>query len=308
MRLHILTGAVLSLLFATAAEAEVPSVAVDILPVHSLVSQVMKGVGSPHLIVPPGASPHGYALRPSDATALQKADVVIWVGGNLDPWLKEPIGTLARHARSVELVETEGTTELPFREGAGFEKHDHGSHDHDHDHGDAAVSHDPHAWLDPENGRVWMDAIATELAAADPEHADTYRANAAEGRARLTALSIEIKARLAPSAEAHFIVFHDAYQYFEKRFGIAATGSIRLSDATDPSPARIAAIRDKVTDLKISCVFTEPQFNPGLVKAVFAKTGARTGVLDPLGADLPAGPDLYPQLLRNLADSLASCL
>jgi len=354
MRTTFLIATASTLALTSAALADAPSVAVDIPPVHSLVAKVMEGVGTPDLIVQQGASPHGYSLRPAEAEALQKADVVFWVGEALEPWLERSIDSLATDAKSVELMESEGTTELEFREGATFEKHshDHGDHDHeaedhdheheheadadhdedhdhdheageDHDHDHEAEAdhdheehaehdhdhhgHDPHAWLDPENARAWLDVIAADLSALDPENADTYAANAAAGKAELESLIGEIETELE-GADGNFIVFHDAYHYFENRFGISAAGSIRLGDASDPSPARIEEIRNKVAELKISCVYTEPQFNPGLVETVFEGTDAKVGVLDPLGSDLTPGPDLYPQLLRNLATNLASCI
>ena len=199
------------------------------------------------------------------------------------------------------------------------EEHDHDHNDHahdDHDHEDHAHDehhhhhdgNDPHAWLDPENGRVWLDAIAAELSELDPENAETYRANAEAGKADIEALIGEISAQLEPMQGTNFIVFHDAYQYFETRFDVPASGSITLGDASDPSPARIEEIQEKVSELGVSCAFTEPQFNPDLVATVFRGTDAKTGVMDPLGADLEPGPNLYPELLRNLASSLTSCL
>lgn len=302
VRKSVLYGVLSALTFVGAAAADVPSVAVDISPVHSLVSRVMVGAGTPDLIVRSGASPHGYSLRPSEAAALQRADIVFWVSEGLTPWLEGSIASLASSAKSVELLETKGTTELEFREGAAFEAHDPAEEDHD------AHAHDPHAWLDPENARIWLDIIAANLAAVDPENAGFYAANAAAGKAELALLINDINADLAVVRGTHFIVFHDAYQYFENRFDISAVGAITLGDASDPSPARIAEIRDKVVELGVTCAFTEPQFNPGLMKSVFQGTDATPGVLDPVGSDLPLGSDLYPQLLRNLAHDLASCL
>ena len=326
MRKTLLSSAFSVFLFSTAAYADVPSVAVDIPPVYSLVAQVMKGVGTPDLIVQQGASPHGYSLRPAEAQALQDADAVFWVGDALEPWLESSIDTLAGDAKSVELMETEGTTELEFREGATFEKHSHGDeaddhkdHDHDghdheaheheaHDHDDHDHhGHDPHAWLDPQNARVWLDVIATDLSALDPENAATYSKNAEDGKKELDGLMSDVNAELADVKDKHFVVFHDAYQYFEHRFGLSATGSIRLGDASDPSPARIEEIHDKVAKLNVTCVFAEPQFNRGLIDTVFEGTDAKVGVLDPLGSDLALGEDLYPELIRNLAKNLKSC-
>lgn len=332
------------------AMAEVPRVAVDIAPVHSLVSRVMQGVGEPALIVAPGASPHEYSLRPSEAGALQDADLVFWVSPDLTPWLDGAIETLASGATVTEMLEIDGTTALAFREGALFEAHGHGDEAHDDDHGDhghgnhaedaghgdhgdgdhghgdhvdgdheahadedghaghAHGAYDPHAWLSPNNGAVWLNAIAAQLSAADPDNAGAYFANAADGRGELAALSAEINGILAPVRGRNFIVFHDAFQYFETAFDFPASGAITLSDATEPSPARIAEIQARVVELGVSCVLSEPQFSPGLVAAVMDGSAANAGVLDPLGSDLAPGPDLYGDVLRNLATALADCL
>ena len=341
MRADLLASAVAIMALANPASADVPSVAADIAPIHSLVATVMDGVGTPDLIVQPGASPHEYSLRPAEAEALQRADIVFWVGEPLTPWLRRSVETLAGDAKSVELLETDGTTELDFREGATFAVHDHTEedheahddqnaeerHDHDEDHQETRGEddhahadhghdehahehhgHDPHAWLDPENARVWLDVIASNLGALDPEHAEIYAANAAKAKTQLATLIGEIDAELEGARGNAFIVFHDAYQYFENRFDLSAAGSIRLSDASSPSPSRIAEIRDKASELKVACVFAEPQFDPDLVRTVFEGTDIEIGVLDPLGSDLEPGPDLYPTLIRNLAESLASCL
>ncbi|WP_019956217.1 zinc ABC transporter substrate-binding protein [Yoonia vestfoldensis] len=324
--------------------AEVPRVAVDIAPVHSLVARVMDGVGTPDLIVQSGASPHEYSLRPSEATALQEADLVFWVSPDLTPWLGDAIETLATNATVTELLEADGTIELEFREGALFEAHEEhaegehegeehaeGEHDdhegeehaegehHDHegeehageeagheghDHGE----HDPHAWLSPQNAATWLNVIAGQLSATDPDNAGAYFANAAAGRAEIDTLTAEVNAMLEPVRGARFIVFHDAYQYFESAFDFPASGAISVSDASDPSPARIAEIRARIADEGIDCVLAEPQFNAGLVATVLDGTEAGTGILDPLGSDLEPGPALYPQLIRNLATNLAECL
>lgn len=359
MSRNLVSLSVAATLLGGTALADVPRVAVDIAPIHSLVARVMQGVGAPSLIVAPGASPHEYSLRPSEASALQEADLVFWVTPGLTPWLEGAIETLAGGATVTELLEVDGTTELPFREGALFEAHahgdddhaneDHGDHDHEdhahaeeaaHDHGHDAHAkddehehgdhdheehadhdhdhagheghdhgeHDPHAWLSPENGAVWLNAIAAELSAADPDNAGAYFANAAAGRGELAALSAEINGILDPVRGRNFIVFHDAYQYFETAFDFPASGAISVSDASEPSPARIAEIQARVAEQGVTCVLSEPQFAPGIVAAVMDGSEARTGVLDPLGSDLEPGPDLYGTMLRNLATALADCL
>ncbi|WP_433989260.1 zinc ABC transporter substrate-binding protein [Sulfitobacter sp. TBRI5] len=334
-----LTGALLS----GTAIADVPRVAVDIAPVHSLVARVMQGVGTPDLIVQPGASPHEYSLRPSEASALQEADLVVWIGEDLTPWLHDAIGTLAKDAAVTELLEADGTMLLEFREGALFEAHDHDDeddhkdehdhadeHDHkdEHDHADEAHAdeekahddkdhadhdhahgeHDPHAWLSTQNAATWLNLIAGQLSAADPENAGTYFANAAAARGEIEALNGEIRAVLDPVRGGQFIVFHDAYQYFETDFDFPASGAISISDASDPGPARITEIQARIAEQGIDCVLAEPQFNPDMVASVLDGTQASTAIIDPLGSDIELGPALYPQLMRNLASNLAGCL
>ncbi|MBT3466817.1 MAG: zinc ABC transporter solute-binding protein [Rhodobacteraceae bacterium] len=316
--------------------ADAPRVAVDIAPVHSLVTRVMEGVGTPDLIIQAGASPHEYSLRPSEAAALQDANLVFWIGSGLTPWLTDTIETLAPNANVTELLEADGTIELEFREGALFEAHDdhkeddddhadeahddheeeshddHSDDDHDdeeaghdeHEHGD----HDPHAWLSPQNAMTWMNVIAGQLSAADPDNAGAYFTNAAAGRAEIKVLIGEVTATLDPVRDGRFIVFHDAYQYFETDFNFPASGAISISDASDPSPARIAEIQDRIAEQGIDCVLAEPQFNPGLVATVLEGSNAQTGILDPLGSDLKPGSALYPQLIRNLSTALAGCM
>jgi zinc transport system substrate-binding protein len=326
MSRNLLPLSLTAILLGGTAMADVPRVAVDIAPVHSLVARVMEGVGTPDLILPPGATPHEYSLRPSEAAALQEADIVVWMGEDLTPWMEDAVETLAVDAAVMTLLEADGTTLLDFREGALFEAHthDHGDHDHghdddhDHDHGDHDHDHedhahdhgehDPHAWLSPTNAAAWLNLIAAELSAADPDNAGAYFANAAAARAEMEALSAEVNGILDPVRGGSFIVFHDAYQYFEADFDIPASGAISLSDATDPSPARIAEIQGRVSSEGIDCVLAEPQFNPGLVATVLDGTDANTGVIDPLGVDLEPGPTLYPQLIRNMATTLAQCL
>jgi zinc transport system substrate-binding protein len=333
MSRKLLTLSLTATLMGGTAYADTPQVAVDIAPVHSLVARVMDGVGTPDLIVQPGASPHEYSLRPSEAAALQDADLVFWIGPDLTPWLTDTIETLAPDAAVTALLEADGTIKLEFREGALFEAHDHGN-DEDHDeeddhkdhddhdeeghegHADEEAGHDdhghsaydPHAWLSPQNAKTWPNVIAGELSAADPDNAGAYFANAAAGRAEIEALIGEVTATLNPVRDGQFVVFHDAYQYFEMDFDLPASGAISIGDASDPSPARIAEIQDRIAEQGIDCVLAEPQFNPGLVATVLDGTEAQTGILDPLGSDLEPGPALYPQLIRNLSTALAGCM
>ena len=295
------------------AYADRPRVVVDIAPIHALVAQVMEGIGMPDLIIQPGATPHEYSLRPSEAAALQSADLVFWIGPDLTPWLEESIETLAPAADLTTLMDVDGTVQLEFREDAVFEAHDHSDHadDDEHDdhsdHGDHA-GHDPHAWLSPKNAMTWLEVIAGRLSAVDPVNSGAYLANAASGRAAIEALMDEVDATLDPVRGRAFIVFHDAYQYFETDFDISASGAISISDASDPSPARIAEIRGQIAEQGVDCVLAEPQFNPGLVATVLRGSDAQMGIVDPLGADLELGAELYQQLIRNLSNALAECL
>ncbi len=339
------------------AHAEVPRVAVDIAPLHALVAQVMGDLGAPGLVLPPGASPHGHALRPSEARTLQSADLVVWVGPGLTPWLERSIGTLAGDATILEAMAADGVELLDIRESAVFGAHDHDhdhdlADDHDHDHAngqghdhahedaeahaheDAAAeaqshedahghhdehaeaaghadhdhgAHDPHIWLDPHNAAAIVRAVSAVLSEADPGNAGAYAANADAALARLDALEAELAATLAPVRDLPFVVFHDGYRYFEEAFGLRAAGAISMSDARMPSAARLSEVRDRVEELGAACVAAEPQFDPGLVEAVAAGADVRTAVLDPLGTSLAPGPDLYAEMMRDLAGALAGC-
>ena len=294
------------------AMADVPNVAVDIAPVHSLVARVMQGVGTPDLIIRSGASPHHYSLRPSEAKALQDANVVIWMGEGLTPWMEDAVATLSSEALTMSLLKKEETALLEFRESALFEEHNHDDHNDDkhekHGHDEHAHgTYDPHAWLSPENAKIWLNLIAAQLSTVDPENAGTYFTNAAIALTETDTLMTEVSAMLEPIRGTRFIVFHDAYQYFETVFDFPASGAISLGDATDPSPARITKIQDRIKDQGVQCVLAEPQFKKGLVATVLEGTDAKTSIIDPLGVALEPGPTLYPQLIRNMAKTLVDC-
>ena len=293
-----------------------PDVVASIKPVHSLVAAVMAGVGEPTLIVKGSASPHTYALKPSDAGALESADIVFWTGHGMELFLADALETLATDAIVVELAESPGITLLSVREGGAFEahahegeghgdeEHDHGHEEHDHEHEEG----DMHFWLDPENAKLMVTHIATTLAEVDPENATAYQANAEAELVRLDELEAELAATLAPVADKPFIVFHDAYQYFEARFGLTLAGSVTVTPEVMPGAARIDELKAKVAELGATCVFAEPNFEPTIIAAITEGSPAQSGVLDPEGGALAEGPDLYPTLLRGLATSLVDCL
>ncbi|MBY5840066.1 zinc ABC transporter solute-binding protein [Rhizobium leguminosarum] len=325
--------AIPALLFAgTMRAADAPVVVTSIKPIHSLVAAIMQGVGEPELIVDGSASPHTYSLKPSNARALQDAKVIFWVGPGLEAFLEKPLQALGSDASIAALDDAPGLVKLPFREGGAFEAHDddapehdsaspehdsasghheaeaaHAEADHDHGHDDHGAF-DTHLWLDPMNAKAMAAMITTTLAAADPANALTYQGNAKALDDRLDALDTEIKGIVAPVKDKPFIVFHDAYQYFEHRYGIRVSGSITVSPETIPGAERVSEIHRKVGELGATCVFAEPQFEPRLIDVVIEGTRAKSGVLDPEAATLKAGPDLYFTLMRGIARSMRDCL
>lgn len=339
-----------------AARADIQVVA-SIKPVHSLVAAVMKGVGEPGLIVEGAGSPHTFSMRPSQAAMLEKADIVFWIGHELETFLEKPLDALADKAKSVELIDAHDLVKLKFREGGAFDAHDHEEHDEhahdDHDtHGDHAhEEHDDHAhdkeddhahdkhdehahdehdkaevehhddhddhghgefnahvWVDPVNAKALVHEIEETLVEADPDNAAKYEANANEISARLDAMTAEIAADLETVKGKPFVVFHDAYHNFEDRFGLTAAGSITVSPEVQPGAERVTELRAKIGELGATCVFSEPQFEPKIVQTITEGTSAKSGVIDPLGASLQDGPDLYFQLIRNMATSFKTCL
>ncbi|SFV36415.1 zinc transport system substrate-binding protein [Devosia crocina] len=330
-----------SLLLAGTAQAA-PEVVASTKPVHALVAAVMEGVGEPGLIVKGAASPHTYSLRPSDAAALESADVVFWTGHGMELFLADALETLASGSRTVELSRADGITLLPMREGGTFEAHSHDDHGHDHEHGhghdhaDQGHEHgdghdhgheehdhdhdhghhhdhdhgegDMHFWLDPENAKLMVTEIASVLAEVDPDNATAYQANAEAEIVSLDQLEEELRDTLAPALDKPFIVFHDAYQYFEQRFGLTSAGSITVSPDVMPGAARIEQLRAKVSELGATCVFAEPNFQPTIVNTIVEGTSAKVGTLDPEGSALAEGPGLYAELLRGLAQGMVDCL
>lgn len=435
-----------------------PKVVVDIAPLHSIVAEVMNGVGEPALLIEPEASPHSYSLRPSEAEALAEADAVFWIGEGLTPWLEKSLDTLAGDAQRTKMMAVEATTTHSYREGATFEthddhdqeneKHDDASHDDGHAYewagafelsageyvwsfakvdgdyadpkmkmaiiesdakGEAAIESeekaaedliksprsservhgelltpndssayqlmfdpdrnvtefrivvesagvytfftehmpfefeaeehffkttdrqdveptsqepdsvdhhhhhhhhgkDPHAWLDPMNAKIWAGEIARVLAAIDSSNTEVYQQNAEAFAESMDELMASLDERATRLDGTRFIVFHDAYQYFERRFDLPAAGAISISDASDPSPARIREIQGLVSELGVTCAFAEPQFNPGLLDTVFEASEVRTiGVMDPLGVEIDVGLGQYPTLIRQLMSSLEKC-
>jgi zinc transport system substrate-binding protein len=305
----------LALCLAASPAVAAPKVIASVVPVHGIVSAVMGETGQPELLLSGSMSEHRATFTPQQIAGLGKADVVFIIGRGLEAKLSQISGSeTVNGKRFVELSSAPGITTHPVREGGAWEAHDHGhDHDHDHDHGhgeaaDGVLSFDPHVWLDPANAKAMAAAVAAELAMADPANAAAYTANAETFARSLDALSEKIAADLAPVKTVPYVVFHDAYQYFEKRFGLAAAGSISDVSAAAPSAKRLREVRRKIADVKAACVFREPQFDGKMVQTVIEGTGAREGMLDPIGASITPGPGAYQQLLQDLSKNLKACL
>ena len=333
------------------ANAEIKVVA-SIKPIHSLASYLMDGVGTPDLIVDGYASPHGFALKPSHAKMLQEADIVFWVGEDLENFLEKPLGSIAKKAEKIELLQIKGLEILKFRERNIFDGHDdHGHKEDDHDdhakkeddhddhghddehkdehkedghdehghedehkedghdeHGHEGHAHgefDPHIWLDPLNAKVILKEMAEHLIENDEKNASTYKKNLKKGLKDLDKLVKNVKSDL--NKEFKSIVFHDAYQYFESRFGVNVLGAFTVNTDVLPGAEQLAEIREIIEHDKVTCVFSEPQFNPDIINAVAKDMNISTGVLDPLGATLDPGKDLYFDLIKNMSKSFKGC-
>ena len=272
-------------------------VAATIKPVYSLVASVMEGVGQPDLLIGGGESPHTHAVRPSEARALEHADLIFWIGPSLEVSFIKPIAALG-HGRAIALIDAPGIAILPVRPADPLGET--GS--------PASAGPDPHIWMDPENARVMVRAIAQALSAADPAHAHLYAANAAATDQRLAGLEVQIAQQVAPLRGVPFIVFHDALQYFERRFGLASLGAVTLSPDRSPGAKRVRELHQLAASGRVRCIFTEPQFEPAIVRAIIAGTKVKSGILDDIGAELPAGSDLYSEVLWHLAVNLRGCL
>jgi zinc transport system substrate-binding protein len=283
-----------------------PRVVATIQPLHSLAAGLMAGVGAPALLIEGAGSPHNYALRPSDARLLAEAELVLRVGADFETFLNRALVNLTGRARVLDLDQLPGILLLPARTGGLWEGEPAGKHARGHDHQPA--ENNLHLWLDPQNARTIVAATAKALREIDPANGERYRANAATLDARLARLDRELQQQLAPVAGIPYFVFHDAYPYLEQRYGLHPAGAITVSPERPPGARRVAEIRQRVQRQGARCVFSEPQFQPKLAAMLIEGTGARRGVLDPLGAELPAGPEAYFLLMRKLAASLLDCL
>jgi len=324
---------ILSILtFFTPANAEL-KVVTSIKPIHSLASYLMDGIGKPELIVDGYASPHGFSMKPSHAKMLQNADLIFWIGEDLEGFLEKPLKSIAKKAEKIELIEIKGLNVLKFRERNIFDEHDHDDHDdhgkkeddhddHDHDEhakkeehddhddhdgheGHAHGEYDPHIWLDPMNTKVILNEMVEHLIENDPTNEAKYKSNLDKALKEIDKLTIEVMTDLNNSVSS--IVFHDAYQYFEKRFNVNILGAFTVNTDVMPGAEQLAEIREIIEHDKVACIFSEPQFNRDIINAVAKDMKIKTGVLDPLGATLDSGKDLYFKLIRNMSASFKGC-
>ena len=296
----------------TPALAQVPGVVVSIKPIHSLVAGVMTGVGEPHLIVKGAASPHTFALRPSDARALENADVVFWVGETVEPFLTRPLQTIGAAAHSIELIGEGEVRVLAAREGGAWGASGHTIHGPAR-HRDARSEHDRehldgHIWLDPRNATAVTRIAVRVLAALDPGNAVTYRRNGDDLAYRLSILEAELTEGLRPIREVPYAVFHDAYQYLEQRYGLNAIGAISTHTGRAPGARSLQALRTRIIESDARCVFHEPQFDPKLVETLIGGTDVSAGVLDSMGAKVQPGAEAYFRIMRDISAALSNCL
>jgi zinc transport system substrate-binding protein len=264
----------------------------------------MGDLGTPRLVVPQGTSPHDASLSPSEAQALTEADLIVWTGPGFLPWMGETLDSLATDTPRLTLLETEGWDALPLRDTAHLgEELEEG---HEHAHAEGAI--DPHAWLDPAVAVAWLSAIAAALSEADPTNADTYATNAAQAAEEIGTLGTELRSRLAPLSGTGFAVGHDAYQYLERAMGLPANWAVRDASGIDPAPGDVAELRDAVVSGDVACLLLDAETDPAWAGTLGEGTALRTATVDPDGVFLEPGPALYPTLLRNLAESLETCL
>lgn len=307
----------LAMLPLTVAAAE-PRIVVSLPPLHSLVVGVTGGEAETHLLLRGGASPHRFSLQPSDARALARADLVVGADPDLERFLERALASLATDSEVIWLTAVPDVHRLGSRAGGTWDDHGdrddtaHGTGDghavDEEHHHDEHGSLDAHAWLDPRNAIALTRRVADALAAADPEREAYYHANAARRIERLQTLDRELAERLASVRDLPYLVFHDAYQYFEARYGLSPVGALAVDPERPPGARRLAELHDRIEETGARCLFAEPQFEPKIVHVIRQATAIRTATLDPLGAALEPGPELYEALLRKLAADLKACL
>jgi len=272
-----------------------PRVVASIKPLQSLAAGIMEGVAEPDVLLKGAGSPHTYSMKPSDAEMLGAADVIFWIGPVFEAFLERPLRAMNAPTKIFAIVDVPGLNLLTHDSHSAAQSPDlHGA--------------DGHVWLDPMRAKIIARHMADILSVADAVHADTYRKNADRVLMRLDALDARLSQQLAPVAAEPYVVLHDAYRYFEGRYGLQHAGAITVSPERPPGARRVAEILSQIKALKVVCIFSEPQFEPKLMSALFSEGNTRFGVLDPEGSTLASGPDLIFNLLQGLADNFVRCL
>ena len=305
---------------------ETKGVITTIQPINALVNAVIGNTGGSTSLIPSEVSPHEFKLKPSNVKTLQDGNIIFYISNHLESSITKVFKNLPKNIKIVNLMEETGVNHLAIRDNEEWERHDHhddhdkhakkDDHHDDHDkhakkddhHDDHEKEDDVHIWLDPDNAIKIIQKVNKELSLLFPENSQIYNKNATNIINKITELKSELKEELLSIKDKPYIVFHDAYQYFEKVFGLNAVGSIALEDDVATSPKQISYIRNKIIKSNVSCVFQEPQFDSKLVKTVVEGTDAKIGTLDPLGVDIANKKDFYLQLIRNMSKSLKECL
>ena len=305
-----------TLFLSLSAKADI-KVVTTIKPLHSLISSVMDGVGEPSLIIEGTNNPHTFVFKPSHAQMLEEADLVFWIGEDLEAFMEKPLESLAKDAQIISFMELGSIEKLKFREENVFDDHDdhddHDGHEDEHEGHDDHAGHeghnhgefDAHIWLDPMNAKEMVHEIAHELSELDPSNKETYEANANRTLKSLDKL-IEDVDKAVPK-DISYIVFHDAYQYFEKRFGVSSAGALTLNPDVLPGAKQIADVQDLISDKGIKCIFSEPQYNPKIIETLASDMNISTGIMDPLGAYLDKGNTMYEELIKEISNSIKKC-
>ena len=312
---------------------ETTGVISTIQPINSLVSAVIGNTGKTISIIPAEQSPHDFKLKPSEVKVLQNGNIIFYVSNHLESSVTKVFKNLPKNIKLINLMEESGINHLAIRDNAAWERHDHHGDDHDDhdkhgkkhddhddhddhdkhgkkhdDHDDHEKEDDVHIWLSPDNAIKIVQKVNKVLSLYFPENSQIYNDNTTKFIDKIRNLKMELIKELSPIKNKPYIVFHDAYQYFEKTFELNAVGSIALEGDIASSPKQISFIKDKIIKSKASCVFQEPQFDSKLVKIVLEGTNAKTGTLDPHGVNITGNKDFYLQLLKNMAKSLKECL
>lgn len=286
---------------ATAADASV-RVLTSIKPLQLIAAAVQDGIAVPEVLLPPGASPHNYALRPSDVRRVQEADLLYWIGPDMETFLTRVLS--GRGKASVPVESLPGMHLRHFT--ASAEHHDDDEDEHDHDHRPGSI--DAHLWLSSVNARVIAAKMAADLGQADPANAARYESNVQAFDARLDALDAKIKQRVAGISSKQYFVFHEAFDYFEEAYGLKHAGVFAVSSEVQPGAQHVAAMRARLTEFGKTCVFSEPPLRPRLADTLSAGLPVKLAELDGVGGYTPATAQGYEQLLSKLADDLAGCL